>query len=304
MRVLLPLLLPLGSALVRVMPRAVARSLAWAGGDVCFFLLRSRRAIITANLTRTAPGATPVERRRLARRTFRTLAMIWVDVLRLPAMTRHELTSLLDPRSSAELREAIDGALAEGRGVMVVSMHLGAIDLSAAWVATNGWPVTSVGEDLAPEVFEAFRRYRSSSGLRLLSQRRAAVAAFRALTRGEIVAVVGDRLMQGPSTAVMFGGGRRFVPTGPAAFAIKADAPIVVACIVAGPAGRYQAVCRRVVVTSRDPVEVTHAIGGVFSEFVERYPDQWFVFQPDWVAEARADEEADATPAPVAYRVP
>lgn len=305
MRVPWPLLMPAGSALLRVIPRTVALSIARRVGDVCDVILRSRRAVIESNLVRTAPHASARERRRLARMTFRRFAMVWVDVLRMPAMSREEIVGLIDARAHVEARALFDQALSEGRGLVIVAPHLGGMELSGAYLAASGLTVTSVAEDTPVPEFEALQRYRSSAGVRLLPQRRAAVAAFRALERGEVVAVVADRLILGGSATVDFCGGRRLMPTGPAALALKAGAPIIVACMACEENGdRYTGLCQRVPLEGRDAVDVTRAIAAVFSEIIARHPDQWFVFQPQWLPAEESELISTAAAEPVAVRVP
>lgn len=277
-----PFLMPCGSALLRVIPRAAALRLASAAGAVCCLVLRSRRATILANLSRTAPNATPAERHRLARSTFRHLAIVWVDLLRLPSLSHGEIRDLVNPESTDALRAVFTTALAEGRGAMVVSLHLGAMDVALAYLAANGWMVTTVGEDLEVGASAVWRRYRTSAGQRVVSQRLAAVSTFRALVRGEIVAVAADRVIAGSATEVDFCAGRRRLPTGPAAFALRAGAPLLLAYLIRHGTG-YTAVCRRLTDVGTDPVQLTRAMAGAFSEVVHRHPDQWFVFQPDWL---------------------
>jgi KDO2-lipid IV(A) lauroyltransferase len=199
----------------------------------------------------------------------------------------------------------MEAALAEGRGVMLVSPHLGCVDLAGAAAAALGWPMTSVAEAVAPRVFAALFRYRTATGLRLRSMRTAAVAVSRALKRGELVAIVADRAIDGPAVEVEFGAGRRMMPTGPAAFALKAGAPIVIAALVRQSNGGapYVGITRRLEVTSQDAETVTRAIAGVFSEIVMAYPDQWLVFQPGWLP-IGAEASGASRAASLAYRTP
>lgn len=305
MPTLWPLLMPLGTTLLRIVPLRVASWIAAAAGEVCFHVQRSRRRAVEANLDHIVPAAPATARRRLARATFRNFTAIWVDVLRLPLLPPQHVVTLIEPASRAAFRAHLNGLLAEGRGVLVVSAHLGAVDIGGACLSADGWAVTRVGEDIAPRLFDVWRRYRSSSGLRLLSQRRAAVTAFRALSRGDVVAVVADRAVRGPAAIVDLCGGRWLMPTGPAAYASKAGVPIVVACLVRQRADRrYHIVFRSLPAPGRDPIEITQAIATAFGEVIAHYPDQWFVFQPGWIAPESSGAEVPAGSAPLAYRMP
>jgi KDO2-lipid IV(A) lauroyltransferase len=108
---------------------------------------------------------------------------------------------------------------------------------------------------------------------------------YRALKRGEVVAIVADRAIDGPATHVDFCSGRRMMPTGPAAFALKAGAPIFVAAFVRRhPTDtQYLVLSRRLECASDNPVEVTGAMARAFGDLVAAHPDQWMVFQPGWL---------------------
>jgi KDO2-lipid IV(A) lauroyltransferase len=289
------LLMRTGSLTLRVLPRHMALPAARRIGDACFVFQRSRRRIIESNLARIAATASPRDRRRLARSTCRQWAMAWVDVLRLQSMRREDIIGLIEPGSAAALCQLLNDALSQRRGAVIVSMHLSAFDLFGAYLAAAGWPVTSVAEDIEPKLFELWRKYRSASGLRLLSLRHSAIPLFRALKRGELVAVAADRHLMGPAVSVTFAGGHRRLPTGPAAFALKAGAPMIVACLVREAAGDgYAVFSRRVPLATTDPDEATRHVAAIFSELCQQHPDQWFVMQPDWLAPDDGNDTADA----------
>src|SRR5262249_47217297 len=124
-------------------------------------------------------------------------------------------------------RRNLDQALAGGKGVVIVTAHVGALDLAGIYLAACGYPISVVVEDLEPRLHGVWTRYRSVTGMRVLSRRHGALLAYRALTRGEIVALVADRLIDGPRLEVEFCGDRRVLPSGPAALARRAGAPIV-----------------------------------------------------------------------------
>jgi KDO2-lipid IV(A) lauroyltransferase len=280
MRALLPRLLPLGTRLVRVMPYTVARAAAVSAALMACLLQRSRREAVLENLSHLAPGLSNAARRRLTRATFRNFALIWLDTLRLPSMSRGEFLALIDAEANDRYCALVNAALAEGHGALVLSAHLGAVDLSGALTAA-WWPTTTVAEEIAPEMFDMLRRYRSATGLRVLPQSRSALGVVRALSRGEVVAVLVDRAIAGQAAEVELCGSRRLMPTGPAALALKTGAPIVLACLVAQPTARsrYTPVARRLEAATRDPVALTREIGAALGDIIRQYPDQWFVFQ-------------------------
>jgi phosphatidylinositol dimannoside acyltransferase len=287
-------LIPAGTFALRVLPRRAAIRLAYVVADVCAFVDRDRRRAVENNLARTAPLTTPRERRQLRRATFRHFAGIWVDFLRVPLLTRAAILDLVHWKT----RRNLDAALALQKGVVIVTAHVGALDLAGIYLAASGYPVSVVVEDLDPPLHRVWSRYRASTGMRVLSRRRGSLMAYRALKRGEIVALVADRLIDGPRLEVDFCGGRRMVPSGPAAFARRADAPIVALQITRRADGSgYDLVTEPAVAPLGTTEDVTRSIAGQLTRIVRRCPDQWFVFHAGWIGER--DEQvspADGVP--------
>ena len=89
-------LIVVASALLRVVPGALASRVAGAIGSACWLLLRSRRLTVLENLRHTAPNASTHERRRLAHATFRQFALCTLDLLRAPHLTPQDLESMVE----------------------------------------------------------------------------------------------------------------------------------------------------------------------------------------------------------------
>jgi lauroyl/myristoyl acyltransferase len=273
-------LIPAGTFLLRFLPRHAAIGLAYVVGDLWAVLSRDRRAAIDQNLVRTAPSADGRQRRRLRRATFRHFAGIWVDFLRVPLSARGAIVDLV----RWDTRRNLDAALEQGRGALIVAAHVGALDLAGIYLAALGYPISVVVEDLPPSLHHVWRRYRAATGMRVLSRRHGAVSAYRALLRGEIVAVVADRVIDGPRLEVDFCGDRRAVPVGPAAFALRTGAPLVFLQITRRDDGSgYDLVTKPPMAASGSAEELTRSIAVELDRIVRQHPEQWFVFDAKWL---------------------
>jgi KDO2-lipid IV(A) lauroyltransferase len=243
------------------------------------------------NLAHTAPNASRGRRRRLAHRTFRNLASCAVDLLRLPTLDRDQARLLVDSTT----RHFLDEALSMGRGVIGVTAHLGPYELGGAWLAALGYPVHAMVEDLAPETMEALALYRRATGMQVISMKRGVRDVYRLLREKQMVLLVADRAIGNASGAVElpFCSGVRPVPTGPATFAIATGAPIVVAHIALaqrpGVSARYLVEFQPPILARTDSnadderLRLTRLITGYMSAAVQDHPDEWYVFQPQWV---------------------
>ena len=120
--------------LLKVVPLPVMRAVGWIAGTAAWWVVPARRRVILENLSHLVPRASPAQRRRLGRRTFRNLLDAALDLFRLPGMRREELLSLLHVEGDAH----VQSALALGRGLLIVTGHIGPYELGGAWMAARG----------------------------------------------------------------------------------------------------------------------------------------------------------------------
>lgn len=206
--------LPRGA--VRAICVAVARAV-WAASGA---LRRRVRGSLQAGLGRAPSGA---EVRRVFARAGETLA----DTL-----------ALLDPgepagrglRLDAASRQAFADALAEGRGVVFVTAHLGPWERLAAVLAAEGFPVAAVArESYDPRFTALYERVRAPRGVRSIYRGPAAAKrVVRELRRGGAVGFLADLPGRSPSAEVELFGRPRRVSTGPLAMAAATGAAVVV----------------------------------------------------------------------------
>ena len=275
--------------LLRFIPVAVLRVCMRAIGTLCYFVARARRRIVLENVAWLAPGASLRTQKRVARHTFANLFDASVDLFRLPTATSAELSELV----GIEGRAHLDAALAMGKGVVGVTPHLGPYELGGAWLAAQGYPVHAVTEDLDPEIGAALALYRQATGMRIISRNSGLRAMLKLLKANQIVLLVADRVVGRGSDGIEvgFGDGRRAIPTGPAAFSLATGAPIVVGHITRSPSlpTRYLFRFEPPIIphstgdASGDRERLTRLVGERLAAAVQQYPDQWFVFQPEWI---------------------
>ena len=243
-----------------------------------------RRAVVARNLSRVL-REDQVERK--VDEAFRSYARYWMEALRLPKPGREEINR----RTDVEGLENISRFLDAGRGVVFVTPHIGSYDVAGAWLASYGWRILAVAEELEPpELFEMFCRLRASVGVEVLPAGRSSTARalLAALRDGGAAGLVADRDISGSGILVPFFGEETFVPGGPAVLALRTGAPIVVGALYQRPRRRYQAVLL-------DPIEVeagradaqrvrliTGEIVARMEDLIRREPGQWHLFQPNW----------------------
>jgi KDO2-lipid IV(A) lauroyltransferase len=279
-------------AMLRVTPVPLVRALAAAAGTLAWAVQGERRRTLEQNMSFLAADRPLVEQRRLARRAFRNLAVTAVDLFRLPSISPQELSAMFDIRGL----EHIDAALARGRGLVIATAHLGPYELASACVAALGYPVHAMVENLEPRVLEALALYRAATGVQLVNMKDGIRAAYRILGQNHILALVADRAIGDARGAieVPFGGGTRLLPVGPAVFAQTTGAALITAFTSPNPKRRPRYVMEfhpPLYAEGRDEAERARLMKVVVERMVEavqRNPDHWFVFQPDWITRDHA----------------
>jgi lauroyl/myristoyl acyltransferase len=279
-------LVRLATRTLRLLPAAVADGLGRLVADLSWLVLRERRRTLLLNLTHTAAGQTPAEARRLGRQTFRNLAACTIDFLRVPLVGPARVRDLVELRG----REHVEAALARGRGLILVSAHLGNWEIAGCLFDLPARTLHIVAEDdgVDPDTYGTYAAYRSAFGAQIIPRRQAAGAALRLLRQGDVIALVGDRAIGGEGVMVDFCGGRRMLPLGPAVLARRTGAPVMLWSLTLNPRG-----ARRYLAVFDPPLDpppsatdeaITQTIADRLSAQVRAYPDQWFVFQPEWAS--------------------
>lgn len=166
----------------------------------------------------------------LVRRGLRSYARYWMEAFRLPALSREQILATF----RLDQEELLSSAVAAGRGVVIALPHAGNWDAAGAWVAANGWPITTVAERLKPEgVYERFLAFRQRLGMEILPTQGGERPAFDVLVdrlrAGAVVPLLADRDLSARGVEVDFFGARTRMPAGPALLALRTGAPLYVA---------------------------------------------------------------------------
>ena len=102
--------------------------------------------------------------------------------------------------TTIEGADVVSEAARGGRGVLLVSCHLGNWELVSMAAARSGVPVSVVAKSLAaPRIEQRMAEFRSRAGVRTLVRGRpgASVAAYRCLVEGGILGCMMDRMSHG-----------------------------------------------------------------------------------------------------------
>ena len=250
-------------AMVRWLPPALIARLARLGAGIAFDLGAPARRVFERNLARLARS--PAETRDLARRAFEQFARTLVEMLELERMSGARLLSAIEIRGG----EHLAAARASGRGVILLSAHLGNWEWGAAALAARGVPLHVVARRHASAAVEAmFERRRRAFGLARLDARPLWPESARLLRARRWVGLMGDRAAPGT---------RHSVCAWAAALARRTHALVLPAVTV--PAGE-----RRYALVVEPPLGAEDCASGGYRRAMRRHLEdhagEWCAFEP------------------------
>ena len=227
------------------------------------------------------------ELRALSRRCLRSYMRYWMEVFRLPAMSRERILSGMRVTGADPVFKDLDAR----RGVILALPHMGNYDHAGAWIALSGAPFTTVMERLRPEsLYDRFVAYRESLGMEVLAATGDG-GVFETLAArleaGRLVCLVADRDLTASGIEVEFFGRPARFPAGPAALAVRTGAALRPVTLwyegehwgarvhdeipVPETGGRPERV-----------LAMTQRLAGEFAEGIAAHPEDWHMLQRVW----------------------
>jgi Kdo2-lipid IVA lauroyltransferase/acyltransferase len=258
---------------------------AWMGG-LGYRPFGVRRDLVEKQIAGAFPELPRDAVRRIARAAYEHLGRIVVETALLPS---------LGPGGVLELFEGVDGwdaiedARAQGKGVIMVTGHLGNWELGGAYIAARGVPVEAVARQMSNPLFDSYlTRTRERIGISVVYDGDAVRRTPRALRDNHGVAFVSDQGVLGlASTYVPFFGRPAKTPRGPAVFALRFGVPMVFGVALRKPDGRYRLSFERIPVEDtgareRDVDDLVARYTATLERWVRKAPEQYFWHHRRW----------------------
>lgn len=271
------------ATLGRLPPRAL-RAAGRALGVLAHASVRSARRTAERNVALAFPDLAERERRSLVARVYRTLGENLGDVV-----------ATLDPRREIAplpfapgAREALDAAVARGRGVVFASAHLGPWERVAVTLTAAGLPFTAVArEAYDPRLTRLYHRLRGGRGVATVYRGApgSGAALLRTLRRGGILGVPMDLASRVPSVEVPFLDVPARTPVGPARLALRTGAAVMVGTAARSKDGALEIAVAGVPSSDLEPTAegehiLTARINERLSRAIRALPEAWVWMHP------------------------
>ncbi len=273
--------LDLGSAIVNALPVWFGYALADVGGLTSYWVLPRKRQAARTNFSVALdrpPASPPVGR--IVRKSFRTYSRMVVDVLRLRTMPIERLKSWIELHGL----EHLDAALARGKGVILVTPHVGNWEPASNVVAMFSYDVLAVvGSGL---VSRAVSQSRQRAGMTVVEHTRAARPAMRALRQNSVVILVADLVKDYRAAPVRLFGRDAHIAAGPAHLAVRTGAALVPVVSIRQADNTSIIRCEPPLYvdqhadTVAESNRLSQAIAAYFERTIVAHPEQWYPYRP------------------------
>ena len=271
----------LGFAAAQWLPASILYGVADLLGMATYLICRTPVRIVHANLVRAFPGASDREVSRLTAKIFRNYARYLVDYGRfrwVPQAGSETVIPIL------EGRENLQAAFNLGRGVILITGHIGNWELGGVSFGLQGIKVNVVTLPDGSRQIDAIRQgYRGQYAINTIvldGSPFASLEMMAALKRGEVVAMLVDRWGKADGVVAPFFGGVHSLPRGPFVLSRMTGAPILPAYVVRdGPS--YRGILESPFVVEQDDLRpYALRVSTTLEAVIRRYPDQWYNFVP------------------------
>lgn len=254
-----------------------------------FFVLWRYRRRMVENVGLVFPETTTQERKALVWAAWLSFARGVLDTTLTTYYSRERILAMV----KVEGEEQIRAALAQGKGVLALSAHLGSFTMIGARLAAAGLPFSVVVKPPGDEeLARLIDGYRTRIGIHTISakpRREAVRGILKALRENRIVLVIADEFKSG-DVMVDFLGVKAPAPRGPATLALRTGAvTLPMFAIRQADESLLLSVGAPIAPVERaDLEESVVATTVVYTQKIEaairRYPEQW-----NWLGLPRRD---------------
>ncbi len=269
-----------------IVPEVLADRAGAALGWVVARVGRPRWEVVREHLQTAFPEAGERWRRDIGRRCYAHLGAEAVALFRLAGMGRAQVRE----RTRVTGLGVVESAVRQGRGVIILSAHLGNWEIGGSALVARGFPLDVVVARQRNELFDRhLTRSRERLGFGIIPRNEGRRGVLAALKAGRLAGILGDQDARRAGVFVDFFGRPASTARGPAVLALRSDALIVTLFAVRLPGWkpRYHVhleALEGTAATGRAArvAAITQAYTTRIEEYVRRYPDQYFWLHKRW----------------------
>ena len=272
---------------VGLLPRPVARAAGAAIGWVCWKTLAGLRRTGLRNLRLAFPEKSEEQRQEILRELYRMLGWQIAEFCKMHSYTLESASQFVRYEGLENYLQARD----KGRGVLVLTGHLGAWELSSFYHSLRGYPMSVVIRRLDNPRVDAFvNGIRCMHGNRVLHKDDFARGLLSAMHRGDTVGILMDTNMTPPQGVfVPFFGVEACTASGLARVALKTGAAVLPGFLLWEKSEKRYVLhfgkeldLVRTGDTQADILANTALFAATTEAYIWQYPEQWLWVHRRW----------------------
>ena len=270
-----------------ILPRPLARAFAITLSQLVYLFHARLRRVGMRNLEMAFPGKSEKERQRILRAEFTSLGRQLAELCQFPRYTPENIDEVV----VYEQLENYERAYARGKGVLFLTAHFGAWELSAFAHSLHGHRVNIVMRPMDnPYLDSMLQSYRTMHGNKVVPKDDFVRGLLAAMKGGETVGILMDTNMTPPQGVfVDFFGIPACTASGLARIALRTDAAVIPGFTVWDESLRKYRLrfdpALELVRTGdleADIISNTQKFTKVIEEYVRNYPEQWLWVHRRW----------------------
>jgi KDO2-lipid IV(A) lauroyltransferase len=270
-----------------LLPRCAARRAAIGLAQLVRLLHPRLARVAIRNLQIAYPQMSEAERQLIVHGVFTSLGRLLAEFCLFPRYTRQNANTVV----VYDGFENYAAASAQGKGVLLMTAHLGAWELGSFYHSLMGHPIRELVRQLDnPYLDKLVEHYRTLHGNRTVDKDDSIRAMIKAMRAGETVGVLMDVNMVPPhGVFVPFFGVAAYTAASAARVAAHTGCSVVPAFTVWDEtAGKYRVRFEPALQLIRtddpdsDMVANTALFTSVTEKFIREYPDQWLWVHRRW----------------------
>jgi KDO2-lipid IV(A) lauroyltransferase len=269
------------------LPRPLARAVAAAMARILYDLSPRLRKTAEANLRIAFPEWSESQRNAVIHAMVRNLGWMAAEFARFPKYSKENIDQLVLLDGNENFLEG----QRRGKGVLFLTGHIGAWELSSFAHAVYGYPLHYMARPLDNKrIDDLVNGYRCLSGNRPIFKNESARVMLKVLKDAGTVGILADQnTMPEEAVFVDFFGAKASTSTGIARVALHTDAAVVPGYAVwDANIQKYRLRFEppveliRTGDTERDVLENTQKFTKVIEDIIRKYPEQWVWVHGRW----------------------
>jgi len=269
-----------------IIPRGFALFLGNFIGIAAYKLSKEARMVSNKNIDYIFPHlGKNGNKRNFIIKNFAMIGENLVDALRLTKFENEKLDKIVRIKNGKNIRKLFN----RGKGLIVVTAHLGCWELIPAYFSQKGYPINIITREVYDKnINKEINRIRKTFNVKIVDRTHAPIVALKKLLRGEIVGILMDQHAKRNSVSIDFLGRKAETAVGPAYFAMKTAASVIPIAIHRLPDKTHlievgeELKITRTGNQEEDILENTRRCSKAIEHFIAKYPDEWVWFHKRW----------------------